>query len=201
MRNAMVFMAMALFLAACAAPRTPTPIPTSARTATPSSTPEPVQSATATLSTPEESTPAVITASTATAEPTLPILLPTFFFSPPTPTSLAARDLDCKVVMQSVADGTHFRPNERFSVGWIVINTGKASWFPASVIFTFVGGQKMYQYPEAHLKGSVNPGETVGLFADLRAPNNSSTYTTFWGLRRGTDFFCPVRVTIWVEEK
>jgi Ig-like domain-containing protein len=197
----MVFTAMALFLAACAAPPPPAPTPTSAQISAPSSTPIPVLSPTATQTAPVESTPAVIPAFTATSEPTLPVLLPTFFFSPPTPTSLAARDLDCKVVMQSVADGTHFRPNERFSMGWIVINTGKASWFPASVVFTFVGGQKMYQYPETHLQGSVGPGEQVGLFADLRAPKNSTTYTTVWALRRGTDVFCPVRVTIWVEEQ
>jgi hypothetical protein len=83
---------------------------------------------------------------------------------------------------------------------WNVRNSGTSTWFPASVIFTFVGGSKFYEFSPVHLKNSVAPGQTTALVADMRAPRNATKYTTLWGLRQAERFFCPVRVTIYVEE-
>ncbi len=181
----MIFMALALLLAACAAPSTPTPtlVPTSARTPTPSTSPGPTLSLTPTPST--------------TPEPTL-TLAPTFLFRMPSQTSTPSRVLDCQLLSQSVPNGTHFGPKERFDIAWKVTNTGAADWYPGIVEFAFLGGARMYQSPVVHLQTRVVSGDTVALDVDMVAPKNSTKYTTFWGLRRGNDAFCRVSLTIYV---
>jgi len=199
MRNAIVFLALALFLAACAAPATRTAAPSgpSASAPTLSSTLQPTPSPSLTVS------PAPTLTASAVPSPTpVPVisLTPSFFFTLPTPTRVATHELDCEVVSQSVADNTQFRAGERFPVIWKVTNTGTTSWFPASVVFTYVGGSKFYVYSPVHLQNAVAPGQTTGLSADMRAPRNATEYTTLWSLRQGDRFFCPVRVTIAVLE-
>lgn len=83
-------------------------------------------------------------------------------------------------------------------MGWKVTNTGTAGWYPGSVEFTFFGGDKMYQFPRTQLQTGVAPGDTVALVADMVAPKNPNKYTTFWGLRRGNDYFCRVSLSIYV---
>jgi len=83
-------------------------------------------------------------------------------------------------------------------MSWKVINRGTAGWYPGSVEFTFFGGDKMYQFPRTQLQTGVAPGDTAALVADLVAPKNPNKYRTFWGLRRGNDYFCRVSLTIYV---
>lgn len=194
MRHAIVFVTLALLVTACAAPSAPAPAPTVAAP-TLSNTLQPTPSPSPSPSPEPSHTPTLIPS--VTPSPVLS-LTPSFYFTMPSPTPVASHELDCQVVSQSVVDGTSFNPGERFVVNWKVTNTGTATWFPASVDFAFAGGSKMYQYSPVRLQHSVPPGQTAGLSADMRAPNNSTTYTTIWSLRRGADYFCQVRVTIWV---
>ncbi len=199
MRNAMVVITLALCLSACAPQPKPPLTPTSESISTLSTTPQPTLTA-AVISSPQATQAITVTpAPSATLMPT-PTFPPSFFFSLPTLTitPTPARPLDCSVVMQSVADGTTFSPGERFSISWQVVNTGSASWFPGNVVFNYIAGTKMYLYPETQLKAAVTPGETVGLNADMKAPKNSTTYSTAWSLRQGSTFFCRVSVSIFV---
>ncbi len=174
----MVFMALALILSACAAPASPPPSPTSTPTSTPTTTPEPPPSPTST-SLPETAT-----------------------LLPPSPTSTSAGpapdELSCRLLMQSVPNGSHFKPKERFDIGWKVRNTGTARWDPAGVDFTYFRGTNMNQTLLVHLKEEVDPGNTVILFTDLIAPGSSGEYTTVWTLMGGGEDFCHVSVTIFV---
>ncbi len=200
MRNAMVIMTLALCLSACAAQPKPAPTPTSVSISTLSTTPQPTLTA-AVISSPQATQAVMLTpVPSATLMPT-PTFPPSFFFSLPTltVTPTPGRALDCSVVQQSVANGSTFSPGERFSMSWQVINTGSANWYPSSVVFTYVAGTKMYLYPQTQLKAGVPPGATVGLNADMKAPKNSTTYSTAWSLRQGTTYFCRVSVSIYVK--
>lgn len=198
MRKALFLMALTFFLAACAMLFPPTPVPTIAPTPTPSTTPEPTLSPTPIPSiTPEPTLSPTSTLSTG-PEPTLSPT-PTFVFPSPSPTPTALSELDCKLNWQSPGNGAEFDPNEWFSAGWKVTNTGTATWDPASIEFTYLGGAKLHRDPLVHLKTSVTPGQTVILTADMRAPTNSTLYTTYWSLRHGDTYFCRLAVSIYVE--
>ena len=187
MRNAMVFMALALFLASCAAPSTPIPSPTSARTPTPSITAEPALSLTLAPSTTLEPTlsPGPSPSASASSAPSQ------------TPTESVA--LDCALLMQSVKNRAHYKSGELFSISWKVRNTGTAGWVSGTIDFTYIAGTRMYQYPLVHLQGTVDPGNIAYLIADMRAPHNPGKYSTTWSLRQGDNYFCRVGLTIYVD--
>src|SRR5512135_1700874 len=105
MKNAMVFIALALLLSACNLPFLPAPTPTSTATLPPSSTPIPTL------------TPTASTTPTTTLSPTVtPSITATFPFyilfrtptpKPATPTPTSAGPLNCIVLSQSTPNGTH----------------------------------------------------------------------------------------------
>ncbi len=190
MKHAIVFIVLALFLAACAAPSTPAPSPTSPPK-TPSATPEATLAVTTTLIPLNTMEPEASATPTATFVFALPSLTPTAQGTP-------VPELDCQLLSQSVPNGTHFKPKERFDVGWKVTNSGLAGWDPSNVVFAFFGGAKMYSTSSVRLETGVAAGDTTALVADMVAPKNPNKYTTFWGLRRGNQFFCRVSLMIYV---
>ncbi len=160
-----------------------TPMPTHSLSPTPSDTPEPT----------ETSTPAP----TATPQPTpLPTIAILYTAPPLSPTSGL---LNCQLNWQSPGNGITYDPEEVFTVGWNVKNTGNVAWEPGSVEFTWVAGAKMNADPVVRLKASVAPGEAVVLSVHMRAPRNSTLYTTHWSLRQGDVYFCPLALWIYVD--
>lgn len=193
MKHATILMALALFLAACAAPVTPAPTSTSVPTVVPS-----ISSSIAPSST-LEPTPSPTPTPSRTPEPTPTPTLGFIFILPTatvgiTPSPAAA--LDCQLVAQSVVNGTEFHPREPFSNDWLLLNTGSAPWVPGNVDFAYTGGTRMNLSTVVQLRQNVPPGNTVSLNVDMRAPSKPSDYTTFWSLRRGTDYFCRANLTI-----
>ncbi len=136
--------------------------------------------------------------------PTPTLLLPTETLTPegtaatPTSGAPAPGDLDCRLLSQSVKNGSHHAPRERFDMGWWVRNTGTVDWDAGSIDFVYSGGTKMYASPLSHLQSSVTADQKALLVADLLAPRQTGKYTTIWSLRRGQDYFCQVRLTIFV---
>ena len=187
MRNMMAFMAVVLLLVSCSALSTPIPSPASARTPTPSMTTEPSLS--------------VTPAPSVTLEPTLsPVPSPSAgASSAPSQTPIESGALDCALLMQTVRNGTHFKPGDQFSISWKVRNTGTAGWDSGTLDFTYIAGTKMYQYPLVHLQGNVDPGNISYLMADMRAPHNPGKYSTTWSLRQGDNYFCHVGLAIFVD--
>ncbi len=178
MRHAMAALILALSVTACAAPPMPASGTASGMTAIASTTPTSAPTATASLVPPSEtSTP---------EEPT----------SIPTSEASTSGGLDCKLISQSVRNGAHFAPRERFDVGWKVRNNGDGPWVQGSVVFTYLGGTKMFRSQVAQLETTVPHGQTTALVAEMVAPKNSGKYTTFWSLQQGTEYFCHVSLTI-----
>jgi hypothetical protein len=130
----------------------------------------------------------------------LPTQTPTAEFPGAAPTSGApsAGDFDCRLLSQSVKNGRHFAPRERFDMGWWVRNTGTLDWDPASIDFVYAGGTKMYASGLNHLQTSVAADARTLLVADMLAPKQTGKYTTIWSLRHGQDYFCQLRLTIYV---
>jgi hypothetical protein len=100
---------------------------------------------------------------------------------------------------KSPGNGYELDRGEEFSAGWKLTNTGTDTWSPGDVIFTYLSGAQLHNDAVVQLDGPVPPGESVILTASLRAPHNSTLYTTYWSLRRGDTFFCRVSVTIYVK--
>jgi hypothetical protein len=84
-------------------------------------------------------------------------------------------------------------------VGWMVQNVGTAPWDAGSTEFTYLGGAKLHNDDLVPLQSSVAPGQTIVLSVPMKAPRNSTKYTTYWGLRRGDTFFCRLELTIYVK--
>ena len=194
MREAMAVLMLALLWAACSAPLRlmrkfttepthtlePTLLPTLLPTSTLQPTPSPRPSPTTDLG------------------PT-PSPFPTFAIPSPSPTATAVRALDCRLDWQSPGSGIEFDRGEGFTVGWHVTNTGSAGWDPGSVEFTYLSGARLHRDPVVRLDMSVPPGQSVILTAEMRAPRNSTKYTTYWSLRQGDTFFCRVGLSIYVK--
>jgi len=198
MRQALLLMGLTLSLVVCVALSAPmaapkgTPIPPPSRTAKPTLSPTPSPS-----TTPEPTeTPAA--SPSATPEPMLS-LTPTVPSPSPSPTPTVPSQLDCKLIWQSPGNGASYKPDEDFTVGWKVSNNGTAAWDADSVEFTYLGGAKLYDYALVHLETSVAPGQAAVLSVHMKAPRNSTKYTTYWSLRQGDTFFCRLMLSIYVE--
>ncbi len=197
MRNAIVLTMLAVLLGACAAQPTATVAPTSTHTSIALTA---VQATVTGTPSPSETAAATMTASITPSVTPLPFTFtPIVLFSTATASNTPIGPLDCSLLIQSMANGSQVSAGERFTVGWQLQNTGSATWFPGTTVFTFVGGTKMYLYPEAQLQASVMPEATTTVSVDMKAPKNSTTYTSLWSLRQGTTYFCRVRLTIYVK--
>ena len=187
MRTTLLSIGLTLPLIACVTLSAPIASPTSARPPTPTITVEPNLSPTL--------------PPTTTSEPTLSPVPPPSASAASTPAESPTEStaLDCDLLIQSVKNGTHYKPQEQFSINWKVRNTGTAGWGPDSVDFTYIAGTRMYQYGLVQLKETVDPGNIAYLIADMRAPKNPGKYSTTWSLRQGDNYFCHVSLTIFVD--
>lgn len=180
-RFAMFSGALTIFLAGCNVSTAPPVAPGSP-------TPASAATETAALITPTE-TATLTEVPSRTPTMTATITLTPFL-------SASAGELDCKVRSQSMKNGTHVGPRERFDVGWKVKNTGTAAWDPGNTDFTYVDGTRMYQAEVLALPTVVEPGDAIALSAALLSPKHPGTYMTVWALRRGDNRFCRVSVEI-----
>ncbi len=136
---------------------------------------------------------------TLTGTPTLAPILPSATVTVEvTATSVGTPrpELRCKVLSQSVKSGSKFASHERFDISWQIQNTGSATWEPGVVELVYAGGTKMFRYQPVPLPHSSPPGDIIALSADMVAPRTPDTYTMFWSLRRGEEYFCRLAVTI-----
>ncbi|HET6845744.1 MAG TPA: NBR1-Ig-like domain-containing protein [Anaerolineales bacterium] len=117
----------------------------------------------------------------------------------PAPRATAAGALACRLDWQSPGNGLEVSPDEPFTAGWHVTNIGTEVWSPGSVEFAYLSGAKPNRDMVIPLKFAVSPGQSVILTAEMKAPRNSTTYTSFWGLRQGNSYFCRVSVSIYVK--
>jgi len=146
-----------------------------------------------------------------TTTPTeIPTLTATFIFVLPTltqpkPTATqtatpsASGGYACQILSQAPVDDTVFAPNADFDAVWQVKNTGTKTWDKNNADYRYVSGDKFHQQPAYDFPKTVNPGAQVNIVVDMKAPNNSGTYTTRWEIRIGQNHFCTMRMTIEVQ--
>lgn len=82
----------------------------------------------------------------------------------------------------TIPDGSTLAKNEAFTKTWRLKNTGTCSWTPSYAI-VYKSGDKMDGPTSQALTGNINPGQTVDLSINLKAPSSNGTYKGWWGLR------------------
>jgi hypothetical protein len=115
------------------------------------------------------------------------------------PVATATQDCDKGdfVTDVTIPDGTVLDPDESFTKTWRLKNTGTCSWTPSYAI-VFDSGDAMSGPATQALTGNVNPGQTVDISVNLKAPSADGTYRGYWKLRNaaGTLF-----ATVYVDVK
>jgi hypothetical protein len=154
-------------------------------------------------------TPTIVpTRSTATPTPTVTSTV-IFLFSSPSPfvagtfppSGSRSDPYACQVTRVSPPNGSVFAPREDFNAFWAVRNIGKRKWDRTSVDYAFAGGDKMHKISSYDLSDNVTSGKTLDLGVDMQAPKDPGTYTTTWTMRAGDKTFCPLELTIVVQEQ
>lgn len=77
------------------------------------------------------------------------------------------------------------QPNQQFSKGWRLRNTGTCAWQPNFAV-AYVNGNRdgaQMQGQPVQLFKTVPPGETIDVTANLVAPNAYGTFQGFWKMR------------------
>ena len=171
----------------------------------------------------EQGAEAVLTAAALTVEanltqaaiqgpPTVPVV-PTSTTAPPTvtlavsspttgaPAATATSDCDDAdfVTDVTIPDGTVLDPNETFTKTWRLKNSGTCSWTPSYAV-VFSNGDSMGGPATQALTGNVNPGQTMDISVNLKAPATPGDYTGYWKLRNAAGVtFATFYVTIKVS--
>lgn len=189
-RLASIVLFLALVLSACNLPASGTPEENSGGNAS------------AVLTAAAQTVEASLTQTAAQNTPTVAVL-PTNTIAPPTvtlaaafpttsvPAATATQDCDNAdfVTDVTIPDGTVLDPNESFTKTWRLKNAGTCSW-TSSYAVVFSSGDSMSGPATQALTGNVNPGQTMDISVDLKAPATSGDYTGYWKLRNaaGTTF-------------
>lgn len=128
---------------------------------------------------------AIVTAGTATATLQLAATTPAATFPP----AVSGTDRVEFVADLTVPDGTIFRPGEKFTKTWRLINAGTSTWTTAYSL-VFFSGEQMGGAASTPLTVQVPAGQTLDISVQLTAPSNEGKYTGYWMLRNaaGTNF-------------
>ncbi len=108
----------------------------------------------------------------------------------PTPTLVPATGCDRAEFVQdlSVPDGSSIAPGASFTKTWRLRNASTCVWTP-SYSLVFVSGDQLGGPISTPLTSNVNPGETVDLSVNLKAPTDGGSYAGYWMLRNSTGGF------------
>ncbi len=82
---------------------------------------------------------------------------------------------------QTPADGTTFNPGEKFTVTWVVKNTGTTTW-STKYLIRFYAGDQMSAPASKNFPKEVKPNETCELSVDLVAPSKAGEYAGSFAL-------------------
>jgi hypothetical protein len=136
-------------------------------------------------------TPAVLPV---TATATSAVVFPTSAV----PAATATQDCDKAdfVTDVTVPDGTNMSPGESFTKTWRLKNSGTCSWTPSYAV-VFNSGDSMSGPATQAMTTNVNPGQTIDISVDLKAPSTAGDYTGYWKLRNAAGVtFATFYVTI-----
>lgn len=117
----------------------------------------------------------------------------------PSPTNTPA-PFDCQVVKQDPENGKTFKPNDNFDAVWTVKNIGTEIWDKNEVDYVFESGDEFYKIEGYDLSKNVEPGDSIDLGADMKAPDEEGEYETTWVLLRGSNLLCTLTLEINVQK-
>ena len=144
-------------------------------------------------------TTAPVIPTSTTAPPNVTLAVPTVPNTTNTlPIATATQDCDKGdfVTDVTIPDGTVLDPNEAFTKTWRIKNTGTCSWTP-SYALVFTSGEAMSGPATQALTGNINPGDTVDISVNLKAPATPGSYQGYWKLRNAAGvLFATVYVDI-----
>ncbi len=149
----------------------------------------------------------VPTRNTKTPTPTATSTVIFLFFSPtpliiPTITGGTSSDsYACQVTRVSPTEGSTFGPRQDFDAFWVVKNIGKRKWDRTIVDYAYSSGDKLHKISSYDLSEHVPHGGVTDLGVNMQAPKDPGTYTTTWNMRAGETLFCPLNLTIVVQEQ
>jgi hypothetical protein len=149
---------------------------------------------------PASSTP--ITLPGTTEAPPTATLAPGALVPTATPRPAAANPTitECKVVSVSPVYNTKFRPSTDFDARWTLKNTSTETWKEDSLEVRYIAGDKFQQYSDSlMLQMDVKAGESVEFIVDMIAPAEQGSYSTAWGLFRGSKNLCVIYTNLTVE--
>jgi len=131
-----------------------------------------------------------------TAPPTVTLAVASSTSSAPLPTATSDCDDGDFVTDVTIPDGTVLNPNESFTKTWRLKNSGTCSWTPSYAV-VFSHGDSMNGPTTQALAGNVNPGQTMDISVNLKAPASPGDYTGYWKLRNAAGVtFATFYVTI-----
>jgi hypothetical protein len=192
------FLLLALILAGCNYPGTPTPdlFPTFA-----------AQTVESRLTQSAGTTPILPppTNTEAAPPPTTEVPVTPTHTSTPIPTQTTTPCNRAAFVSDvTVPDGTSFAANASFTKTWRLKNAGTCTW-NSSYSLVFDDGSSMNGPATKALTGTVAPGQTVDISVDLKAPGSSGSYRGYWKLRSDAGILFGVGsagdVAFWVDIK
>jgi hypothetical protein len=142
---------------------------------------------------------------TATQVPSTYTPFPTFTEVIPTSTPIPALCDQASFVKDvSIPDGTTITTGVEFTKIWRLRNIGTCSW-NRNYALMFVDGDYMGTSKSYPLNSTIDPGETVDIAVDLRAPTTPDKYTSYWMLMNTSDKLFGVgknaKDSIWVSIK
>jgi len=106
----------------------------------------------------------------------------------------------CSQISVSPAIYHQYTRGADFDSKWVIENTSGSTWESSEVDFEYISGKKMYKYNSIYdLPADVKNDHQVTLIVDSIAPNDPGTYTTTWGLVKGSTRLCTMSVTIEVK--
>ena len=103
------------------------------------------------------------------------------------------------VADMTIPDGTILAKDQAFTKTWRLKNTGTCSWTPSYAV-VFFSGDSMSGPAVQALTGNVNPGQSMDISINLKAPSSNGKSTGYWKLRNASGVtFSQFYVTIKVQ--
>ncbi len=141
------------------------------------------------------------------ASPTTAGPLPTNTTVPTSPPAASPTPIPCNlagfVTDVTYTDGTEVAAGSTFTKTWRLLNEGSCAW-TSGYRLIFDHGDRMNAPSEVPItSGSVEPGETVDISVDLKAPDSPGTYRGYFMLRSPDNIVFGVgskgQTAFWVE--
>ncbi len=88
----------------------------------------------------------------------------------------------------TIPDDTILRPGEEFIKTWRLQNTGTCTWNSDYALVWF-SGEQINANPVVPLRGMTEPGQSVDLSVEMKAPETEGTYQGWWKLRNPSASF------------